>query len=136
MTGFFRKYGFIVLGSVFVVLAFIGVILPVLPTTPFLLLASFFYLRSSQKLHDWLINNKLFGEYLYNYITYKAVKKKAKVYALIFLWLSLGLSMYLCGHLIIRIVLVVVGAGVSAHILTLNTLALIDTENESEDPDN
>ena len=117
-----ETYIFIFIGSLSLALGIIGIFFPVLPTTPFLLLTSYFYLKSSKKLHDWLINHKVFGEYIYNYITYKGVKKKDKVKALSLLYLTLSISFYLVDILHVRIFLVVVAIGVTIHILKLKTL--------------
>lgn len=117
-----KKYIFIILGSLFLTLGIIGIFLPVLPTTPFLLLTSFFYLKSSKRLHNWLINHKVFGEYIYNYITYKGVKKKDKIKSLILLYLTLSISFYLVDITHVRIFLILVAIGVTIHILKLKTL--------------
>lgn len=122
-TNLLKKYLLIFVGSISLVLGFIGVFLPVLPTTPFLLLSSFCFVRSSKPLYNWLINHKIFGAYIYNYITYKAVKKSAKVGALIFLWTTLSISIFAISSLHLRIFLVAIGVAVSVHLLTLKTLS-------------
>ena len=103
-------------------LGVVGIFIPVLPTTPFLLLAVFFYLRSSKKLYEWLLQHRVFGTYIYNYITYKAVLKSTKVFAEIFLWSGLIISMTLVNSWYIRALLLTVGIAVSIHILTLKTV--------------
>jgi uncharacterized membrane protein YbaN (DUF454 family) len=117
-----KKYIFIALGSLSVALGVIGIFIPVLPTTPFLLLAVFFYLRSSKKLYEWLLQHRVFGTYIYNYITYKAVLKSTKIFAEIFLWSGLIISMILVNSWHIRALLLIVGVAVSMHILTLKTI--------------
>jgi len=117
-----KKYLFIFLGSISLVLGIVGVLVPVLPTTPFLLLSSFFYLRSSNRLYQWLIHHRIFGSYIYNYLTYKAVKQSSKIGAIVFLWFSLLISIFIVTSLHLRIFLVVVGICVSIHLLTLRTL--------------
>jgi len=117
-----KKYLLIFAGSISLVLGFIGVFLPVLPTTPFLLLSSFCFIRSSKPLYNWLINHKIFGAYIYNYITYRAVKKSAKIGAIIFLWTTLSISIFIVSSLHLRIFLVAVGVFVSIHLFTLKTL--------------
>ena len=116
-----KKYLLIFAGSISLALGIIGVLLPVLPTTPFLLLSSFCYIRSSNRLYNWLINHKIFGSYIYNYLTYRAVKKSVKIGALIFLWFSLLISILIVSNLHLRIFLVAVGVSVSIHLLTLKT---------------
>ncbi len=117
-----KKYLLIFSGSIFLALGIIGIFIPVLPTTPFLLLSSFCYLRSSRRLYDWLIHHKVFGAYIYNYLTYRAVPKSTKISALILLWLSLGMSMLFISGIYIRILLIIVGTGVTIHLITLKTL--------------
>jgi uncharacterized protein len=113
---------FIIAGSVCVGLGILGAFIPVLPTTPFLLLASYLYLKSSKHLYNWLMGHRLFGSYIYNYITYRAVRRKVKIGAVVFLWVTLAISIFLVNNIYIRLLLMVVGIGVSIHILTLKTL--------------
>jgi hypothetical protein len=123
---------FFILGSISLSLGAIGVFMPVLPTTPFLLLAAFCYLRSSQRLYNWLINHRIFGGYIYNYITYKAVTKKSKIGAIVFLWLTLIISILLMNITYVRISLLAIGAAVSIYLMTLRTLRVEDIRiNES-----
>jgi len=88
----FVKVLWISLGSFFVVLAAIGVALPGMPTTLFLILAAACYIRSSQKLYDWLISNKTFGPYLKDYREGKGIPKKAKILAISMIVLFVGSS--------------------------------------------
>lgn len=118
-----KRYLLIVMGSISLVLGIIGVLVPVLPTTPFLLLTSFCYIRSSKPLYNWLINHKMLGKYIYNYLTYRAVKKSAKVGSIIFLWVSLLISILIVSNSHLRILLIVVGICVSIHIFKLKTLS-------------
>ena len=71
----------VVLGSFFVVIGGIGAVIPGLPTTLFLILAAACYIRSSQRLYNWLINNKTFGPYLKDYREGKGIPERAKVVA-------------------------------------------------------
>ena len=88
----FIKILWISLGSFFVALAALGVALPGIPTTPFLILAAACYIRSSQKLYDWLISNKTFGPYLKDYREGKGIPKKAKILAISMIILFVGSS--------------------------------------------
>lgn len=117
-----KKYLLIGLGILSLVLGVIGIFLPVLPTTPFLLLSSFCFLRSSKRLYTWLINHKVLGIYIYNYITYKSVKANTKVFALVFLWVSMIISISIVPFVYIKILLVAIATGVTIHILSLKTL--------------
>lgn len=127
-----KKCFYFILGSVALTFGIIGVFLPVLPTTPFLLLAAFCYLRCSKRMYDWLIHHKIFGRYIYCYLTYKAIPKKTKITAIIFLWSSLIISMILIASLHIRIFLMVVGIGVSVHLMMLKTLSLEEMNEMNE----
>jgi uncharacterized membrane protein YbaN (DUF454 family) len=91
-NNFFFKALWISLGSLFVALAAVGVALPGIPTTPFLILAAACYIRSSQKLYDWLISNKTFGPYLKDYREGKGIPKKAKMLAISMIILFVGSS--------------------------------------------
>lgn len=117
-----KKYTLILAGSISLLLGMIGIFLPVLPTTPFLLLTAFCYLRSSKKLYSWLMNHKLFGAYLYSYTTYKAIPRKTKRGAVIFLWATLLISITVMDSLHLRLFLVFVGICVSIHLVRLKTL--------------
>ncbi len=75
------KILWILLGSFFVMIGAIGAVVPGLPTTLFLILAAACYIRSSQKLYDWLIKNKTFGPYLKDYREGKGMPKSAKILA-------------------------------------------------------
>lgn len=126
------------LGIISLSLGVLGIILPVLPTTPFLLLASYLFLKSSLRLHDWLIHHRILGSYIYNYITYRAIPKKTKVLGISVLWTTLSISIYLVSNPYVTAVLVLVGIGVTIHLLKMKTLtskerlrAYREIENES-----
>ena len=127
MKSSLKKYLLIALGSLSLGLGAVGVAIPVLPTTPFLLIALYCYLRSSQRLYDWLIHHRLFGTYLYNYVTYRAVSRSTKIGAMILLWLGLITSIILVDKLFVRLILLAVGVVVSIHILLLKTLERVQT---------
>jgi len=86
------KLMWVSLGSLFVGLGAIGVIVPGLPTTPFLILAAACYIRSSQRLYDWLISNKRFGPYLKDYREGKGIPRKAKRLAIVMIVVFVGFS--------------------------------------------
>lgn len=119
--GIIKKYILIATGLVSLSLGILGIFLPLLPTTPFLLLASYCFIRSSKRLHLWLINHRIFGEYINNYLVNKAITLRMKIYTLIVLWASLIISIIAVGKLYISILLPVIGIGVSIHILSLTT---------------
>ena len=117
-----KRIIFISAGVICVVLGAIGIVLPVLPTTPFLLLAAFLFFRSSERFYSWLLNTKILGEYIRNYREYRAIKRKTKIYTIILLWATLGISIWVVDNIYIRIFLLVVGISVTLHILLIKTL--------------
>jgi uncharacterized membrane protein YbaN (DUF454 family) len=117
------KYLLIVIGTISVALAFLGIILPVLPTTPFLLLAAACYIRSSQRFYCWLINNRFFGKYIKNYREKKGIPQKVKIYIISLLWITiLASTIFAVDLLAIRILLILIAVGVTVHILRIRTL--------------
>ncbi len=110
-------------GTLSLILGTIGIVLPLLPTTPFLLLSAYCYTKSSTRLYNWLLNHKIFGLYIYNYITYKAVGLKTKIFAITLLWLTLAISALLVSSVYMTLGLVIIGLGVTLHLLNLNTLS-------------
>ena len=79
-------------GVLFVAVGTIGVILPLLPTTPFLLLAAYCFARSSPKLHDWLLNHRSFGPLISNWDRYGSIDRRSKCIAMIVILMTLGIS--------------------------------------------
>ena len=109
----------VTLGLVSVALGLLGVFIPLLPTTPFLLLAAWSFLRSSPRLHSWLINHRICGEYVYNYTEYRSVRRGTKRVAILTLWLSMATSMCLVQRVHVTLILMAVGALVTLHIASL-----------------
>ena len=115
-----KKYLYISLGILCVILGSIGVVTPVLPTTPFLLLAVFLFSRSSKNLHKRLLENKIFGKYLSNYFNNVPIPLKEKLISIAFLWAGLGATFYFADlSRTVFIILIVIGIAVSIHIATL-----------------
>ena len=105
----------ILLGSTFVGIGALGVFVPGLPTTVFLILAAACYIRSSEKLYNWLIKNKIFGKYIKDYREGKGMPRKAKIVALsmIILFVSLAVipfSPIAIPNLYVRILVLILGA--------------------------
>lgn len=112
----------VVLGTLCVVLAVLGMFLPVLPTTPLLLLAAFFYAHSSEKFYHWLITNRWFGDYIRNYREGRGISLRQKVLTLSLLWLTIGITaVFLISQWWLRWVLVAIAAGVTIHLLKIRT---------------
>ncbi|MBX0359505.1 YbaN family protein [Halobacillus sp. Nhm2S1] len=84
----------IVIGSISLVLGVLGIVLPLVPTTPFLLLTGACYVRSSDRLYNWLMSNKWFGSYIKNYKAGRGIPVRAKVSLLIMIWFSFLFSAF------------------------------------------
>jgi uncharacterized membrane protein YbaN (DUF454 family) len=112
-----------VLGGILsVTLGVIGIALPILPTTPFFLLAAFLFVRSSTRLYRWLLTHRIFGSYIRNYIHNRSISKGVKIFTLGLLWATILLSVYLTNHIPwVQILLILIALGVSIHIISLNT---------------
>lgn len=117
----FKKTVFILAGTLSLAAGCIGILVPVLPTTPFVLLSAFFYLRSSASLYRKLTGHRLFGRIIRDYFTNGTVDRRVRRASLAFLWLSLGISALLVRNTHIRLFLVLIGAGVSIHLLLLKS---------------
>ncbi|MEE9459442.1 MAG: YbaN family protein [Candidatus Bathyarchaeia archaeon] len=117
------RWLWIIAGSISLVLGIIGIFLPLLPTTPFLLLTAACYARGSSRLHNWLLNNKLFGKYIRDYREGKGIPARSKVLALTLLWLTIGFSIFYVIHiLIVKIILLAIAILVNIYIISLPTL--------------
>ena len=113
------------LGWISVFLGFIGIFLPVLPTTPFLLVAAACFLRTSPRFYNWLVSHPRLGKYLLYYLDGKGLPVKAKVYTLILMWTSLISTAFIfVPRMTVQIILPIVGLLVSIYILRLPTLKL------------
>jgi uncharacterized membrane protein YbaN (DUF454 family) len=101
-------------------LGIIGIFVPILPTTPFLLLAAACYMRSSERFYRWLISNRIFGAYVRNYVEGRGIPIKIKILTILLLWLTIGLTVtFGVQNTIVRIVLICVAIGVSTHIILI-----------------
>ena len=110
-------------GTIFLGLGLIGIVLPLLPTTPFLLLTAWCYYNGSPRLHNWLLNHRWFGEYIRNFQEKKGIPLKGKILAISMIWISIGFSMiFIIDLLILHIVLAVIAAAVTIYILSFKTL--------------
>jgi len=117
-----KKYLYVALASLCVVCGIIGIFVPLLPTTPFLLLATILYMRSSSRLLKWLLNNRYLGPYIKDYFSRKGIPLRMKVRSILILWVTLGLSAaYATDKLWVRIILAGIGTGVTVHLLIKKT---------------
>ena len=111
-------------GILSVALGLIGVVVPVLPTTPFLLLAAACFVRSSPRLHHWLLHNRFFGEVLRRYRAGEGLSLAHKVVSLSLLWVMLAVSIvrHIPPHMLwVKLLLLGIGVAVTQHLLRLPT---------------
>ena len=121
-SGKLKRWLFIIAGTIAIGIGVIGIIVPVLPTTPFLLLAAICYMRGSQRLYNALLCNRFIGSYVRNYLEGRRMSLKMKAWTLSLLWVAIVCTAALAtDSLIIRIILAVVLIGVTIHILTVKT---------------
>jgi uncharacterized membrane protein YbaN (DUF454 family) len=110
------------LGHLSVGLAVIGAILPLVPTTPFLLLAAVCYSRGSVRFHRWLFENKVFGTYLKNYSDGKGIPLYIKILVITFMWLStLASVFFFIPFLWLKILVMIIPSALTIHILTIGS---------------
>lgn len=115
-----KKKLVIILAVGCIVLGTVGIFIPLLPTTPFLLLAAWLFLKSSPKLYTWLVHNRIYGMYIKNYVERKAVPLKIKLFTIIVLWgVIMSTVVFTIELLWLRIVLIVIAIAVTTHILLI-----------------
>lgn len=124
----FKKWFLIAVGSISVGLGVLGIFLPLLPTTPFLLLAAACYIRSSKRFYHWLIYHKWFGSYIRNYREGRGIPLITKIIAIALLWLTIGYSvLFVVPFLFVKILFVLIATGVTIHLLSVKTLKQHDS---------
>jgi uncharacterized membrane protein YbaN (DUF454 family) len=117
-----RKAILIFLGTVCVGLGLLGIFLPLMPTTVFLLMAAYCYSRSSERFHTWLLNNRFCGKYISNYKSGRGISIRQKVTTIAVLWASIGFSIwFVAGAFWVTLLLAAVAIGVTVHLLWLKT---------------
>ena len=117
------KVFMIIAGTVCLVLGVIGIFIPLLPTTPFLLLSAAAYFRGSERLYNWLINHKYLGTYIRNFREHKAIPFRAKILSVSLLWGTIGYCIiFQVLPVWAKILLGCIAVGVTWHILSFKTL--------------
>jgi uncharacterized membrane protein YbaN (DUF454 family) len=114
------KWLLAVAGFILVGVGVVGIFIPLLPTTPFLLLAAACFARSSERFYRWLINNKWFGPYVRGYREGRGIPAKVKIFSVALLWVViLSSAAFVVSNLVVRIILVVIAVGVTVHIVSI-----------------
>ena len=122
MNGILKIF-FILSGTFFLAIGIIGLVLPILPTTPFLLLAAFFYSRSSKRYYDWLMSNRIFGRYLKTYRDGGGIPLKGKIFTISLLWVTITISsVTVANSFAVQIILMLVAIGVTIDIIRIKTV--------------
>ena len=107
-------------GTFFIGVGIIGIFIPVLPTTPFLLLSAALYARSSQRFYNWLISNKIFGRFIKDYREGKGIPLRLKIATVILLWVTIGCSAIFAIDIFwVRLLLFLIAVGVTIHIIRI-----------------
>ena len=105
-------------GTFFIGVGIVGIFIPILPTTPFLLISAALYARSSKGFYNWLVNNKIFGRYIKNYREGKGIPLKLKIITIALLWITIVCSAIFAIVIFwVRFILIVIAIGVSIHII-------------------
>lgn len=112
-----------ILGLLSLGLGILGAFLPVLPTTPLLLLSAALFLRGNRRLYDWLMNHPKLGPYITNFMKHKAIPLRIKVVAVTTLWLTLlYCAVFVADHWAFRAFFIVLATAITIHILSYKTL--------------
>ncbi|MFX1407557.1 MAG: YbaN family protein [Promethearchaeota archaeon] len=111
----------IFLGGTFtLILGIIGIVIPILPTTPFLLLTAAAYAKSSNRFYNWLLNNRILGMYIKNYKEGKGMPLKIKIFTISALWITISISLIFLTKMIwLQILLIGIAIAVSIHIIRI-----------------
>ena len=110
----------ITLGTFLIGISIVGIFIPVLPTTPLLLLAAALYAKSSRRFYNWFINNRILGRYIKDYREGKGIPLKVKIITISILWITIGYSaIFAIDILWVRILLVLIAVGVTIHIASM-----------------
>jgi len=113
---------FKIAGITSLALGILGAVLPLLPTTPFLLLSAYCFSKSSYKWHKWLLTNRIFGEYLRNYKANRGIPKRVKIYILVTLWGTiLASAIFATDMWWLRCLLILIATAVTIHVARIKT---------------
>ncbi|TDO98995.1 YbaN family protein [Marinomonas balearica] len=114
-----KRILYIILGWLSLIIGIIGIFLPLLPTTPLVLLAAWCFSRSSTRFHNWLINHKYFGPIVRDWQSGEGIPKKVRNRALLVMWLGMSLSMLIVWRFWATVGLITIGVCVSLYMLRM-----------------
>lgn len=111
------------LGLLSLGLGVLGIFLPVLPTTPLLLLAAALFLRGNRNLYDWLLNHPELGPYIRNFMEHKAILLRVKVISVSLVWITLiNCAIFVAEHWAFRLFFILLATAITVHILSYKTM--------------
>jgi hypothetical protein len=114
---------YIGIGTFSLGIGIIGIVVPLLPTTPFLLLSAACYAKGSERMYHWFINIKWIGNAIKNYHEGKGISIKGKIISITFLWTTITVSMMIMWpNILVQLVLIIIATGVTYHIISLKTM--------------
>ena len=103
-----KRLLFILFGSISLFLGILGIVVPGLPTTPFLLLTAWFYVRSSERLYSWLVNHKILGKYIRNFRN--GMSLRTKIFSIAIMWIMISISVFLFIEVFnVKVIVITVG---------------------------
>ena len=112
-----------IIGVLALALGIVGIFVPVLPTTPLLLLSAWAFFRSSPRLYDWLMNHPRLGTYITNFTKHKAIPLRVKIVSVTTLWLTLlYCAIFVASHWALSALFILIAVCVTIHILHYKTL--------------
>lgn len=114
----------IIVGLISLGLGVMGIFLPMLPTTPFLLLSAAVWLKASPSLYEWLLNHRLFGEYIRNFREHRAIPLRVKIISVSMVWLTIGYCIFAVVNewWWAQVLMALLAVAISWHILSFATL--------------
>ncbi|MFA5570573.1 MAG: YbaN family protein [Sphaerochaetaceae bacterium] len=117
-----KKVLLIICGLVTLGIGLLGIVVPLLPTTPFLLLSGYCFYHSSPSLYRWLVTQKYIGQYIYCYKQHRAISHRSKIYTLVLLWSVIIISAFTVPLIWVVFLLVGIAGGITFYLLSLNKL--------------
>ena len=116
------KWLLTILGLLSLGLGILGIFLPVLPTTPLLLLAAALFVRSHKGLYDWLLNHPKLGPYIRNFLIHKSIPLHVKIVSISMIWITLlNCAIFVAEHWALRALFIVLAIAITIHILSYKT---------------
>ncbi|MBI3189711.1 MAG: YbaN family protein [Ignavibacteriales bacterium] len=117
-----KKFLLLFTGSLCIVIGVIGIVVPLLPTVPFLLLAAYLYAKGSERFYLWLIHHKWLGTILKNYKEGKGIPVRIRMYSVLFLWLTIGASIVvLIEDTTAKIIMLLVASGITLRLMLMKS---------------